>query len=490
MNPIASSSSAFDYRLVRLFVLMAIAWGLLGMLAGLWLVAVLRWPMLDPGLEWLSFGRLRPAHGLMMLYGFAVNALFAISLFVVQRTAQVRLANPLFSGLTFWGLQAVVLLGALSNVIGMGQGGQLFDLPWSLDLLLALVWLAWIRQMFATLGQRSQAPVYIANWFFIAFGVVVMVVQLVSSLALPINAGLLVSYPLFGGLADGFLQQWQIHTLTWCLLAGSYVGALYYLLPRQLKRPLYSQALAIAHFWALLPLSIWVGGSYLHWTPLPDWLGSIGTGFALMLMAATLAAPLNVGLTLRGRERSALGDPVLRFLLVGTAMLVLFSLLGTLYALRGFSSSGLEMGWAGLQIHSLGLGWSAMLAFAGFYYLLPRIWETRIQRPAWVKLHLTLSIAGMALYLVGHWLAALQQAEAQQRMDDYGNLMLGFTETLAVANTGNGLRLAGGAVLVLGMLVLLGNVLVTRARGVKDRRELEQLLEARSKARVTAEVRP
>lgn len=487
MNPIASSSSAFDYRLVRRFVLMAIAWGLLGMLAGLWLVAVLRWPMLDPGLEWLSFGRLRPAHGLMMLYGFAVNALFAISLFVVQRTAQVRLANPLFSGLTFWGLQAVVLLGALANIAGWGQGGLMFDLPWSLDLLLVLVWLAWIRQMFATLGQRSRAPVYIANWFFIAFGVVVMVVQLISSLALPINAGLLVSYPLFGGLPDGFLQQWQLHTLTWCLLAGSYVGALYYLLPRQLKRPLYSQALAIAHFWALLPLSIWLGGSYLHWTPLPDWLGSIGTGFALMLMAATLAGPLNAVLTLRGRERSALGDPVLRFLLVGTAMLVLFTLLGTLYALRGFSSSGLEMGWAGLQMHSLGLGWSAMLAFAGFYYLLPRIWETRVQRPAWVKLHLVLNIIGTGLYLAGQWLAALAQAEAQQRVDASGNLMLGFRETLAVVDRGNELRLIGAAVLLLGMLVLLANVLITRARGVKDSRELEQLLKARAKASLSGE---
>ena len=489
MNPVISSPSAFDYRLVRLFVLMAIAWGLLGIAAGLWLVAVLRWPTLDPGLEWLSFGRLRPAHGLMMLYGFAVNALFAISLFVVQRTAQVRLANPLFSGLTFWGLQTVVLLGALANVLGQAQGGLMFDLPWSLDLLLVLAWLAWIRQMFATLGQRSQAPVYIANWFFIAFGVVVMAVQLLSSLALPVSADLQVSYPLFGGLADGFLQQWQAHALTWCLLGGSYVGALYYLLPRQLKRPLYSQGLAIAHFWALLPVSIWVGGSYLHWTPLPDWLGSIGTGFALLLMVATLAGPLNAALTLRGcgRGRAVLGDPVLSFLLVGTAMLVLFTVLGTLFALRGYSRAGLEMGWSGLQLHSLGLGWSTMLAFAGVYYLLPRIWETRIQRPTWVKLHLILSVVGIGLYLAGQWLAALAQAEARQRSDSYGNLLLGFRETLSAADSGNDLRLIGGGVLLSGMLVLLANVLITRARGIKDSRELEEILKARSETRQASE---
>jgi len=313
--------------------------------------------------------------------------------------------------------------------------------------------------------------------------VVVMAVQLISSLALPINAGLLVSYPLFGGLSDGFLQQWQVHTLTLCLLAGSYVGALYYLLPRQLKRPLYSQSLAIAHFWALLPLSIWVGGSYLHWTPLPDWLGSIGTGFAMLLVAATLAGPLNAGLTLRGRERSALGDPILRFLLVGTAMLVLFTLLGGMYALRGYSSAGLEMSWAGLQLHSLGLGWSAMLAYAGFYYLLPRIWETRIQRPAWVTLHLLLSISGAGLYLAGQWWAALDRAEALQASDSHGNLLLGFRETLAAADDGNTLRLVGGGLLLLGMLVMLANVLITRARGVRDSHELEQILKARSAAR-------
>jgi len=477
-----SSSRAYDYRMVRQFLLMAVVWGLLGTLLGVWLTAWLQWPRLDPASELLSFGRLRPAHGLMMLYGFAVNALFAISLFIVQRTAQVRLAHPLFSGFAFWGLQAVVALGVLTNLIGLGQGGSLFDLPWGLDLLLVLVWLAWIQQMFATLGQRSRAPVYIANWFFVAFGVVVVAVQLISNLALPISSASLVSYPLFGGPAGALLQRWQLHTLTVCLLAGSYVGVLYYLLPRQLKRPLYSQSLAIAHFWALLPASVWIGGSYLHWSSFPDWLGSIGTGFSVLLVAATLAGPLNGVLTLRGRDRSALGDPILRFLLVAMAMLVLFTVIGGLYAFRNIGEDTLDMGWTGLQLHSLGLGWSAMLAFAGFYYLLPRVWETRIRHSRWVSLHLWLSVIGVALYLGGQWWGSLGQASALREVDGYGYLLYGFRDTLAAYDSANLLRMVGGGLFALGLLLLMINILATRAQGLRERRELEQLLSARAAA--------
>jgi len=479
MNTLHGSTPVYDYRIIRRFITMGLVWGLLGTLSGLWLVVGMRWPALVPDHPVFSFGRVVSVHALMLLYGFAVNLLFAISYFVVQRTAQLRLANGFYSALSLWGLQVVVLLGVVAGLLGLAGGGPAPTLPWMLDLLLVLVWLVWILQLFATLGQRSRAPVYIALWFFISFGVVLAAVQLLTSAALPVSLTGFSAYSLFGGAADALLQQWQWHTVTVALLIGAYTGAYYYVLPRQLGRPLYSQALAIASFWVLLLSSVWIGGSSPHWSALPDWVGSIGSGFTAVLVFAVLGAPLNGYRTLNGRTRIAARDPVIAFLVVAMLMLLVFAIIGGLFALRTFSAWALDMGWSGIRIHSLGLGWTAMVAFASIYHLLPRVWGAQTSRPGWVRIHLWLAVCGSGLYLAGQWLGGLGQARALGDWDPYGNLSYGFIETLTAWHNANLLRVIGGAIFAAGLMVMVANLWLTGAKAKHQQRELDQLLAAR-----------
>lgn len=480
MTAIHSSSSTYDYRLIRQFVGMALLWGLIGSLSGIYMIVGLRWPTLLPELQALSFGRLVPAHGLLMLYGFVVNLLFGIAYFVVQRTAQVRLANGFYSLVTLWGLQLVVVLGGAASLLGLGGGGQPLDLPWPLDLLLSLVWLAWIRQMFATLGQRARAPVFISLWFFIAFAVVTAAVMLLSSASLPLALTAVAAYPLFGGLLDQLLQQWQWHTLSYCLLVGTFTGAYYYVLPRQLGIPLYSQALAITNFWALLLVSVWVGGGYLHWTALPDWVGGVGAGFSVLMLVAVSAGPLNAYLSVNGRVLAAAKDPVIGFLLVATLFLLLFTLVGSLFASRAVAAWALDMGWRGIQLHSLGLGWTAMLGFAAVYHLVPRVWGAGISRPAWVRVHLWVALLGIACYLLGQWIGGLEQARAWAAMDEYGNLAHGFAETLASYHYSSLLRVIGAGGFLLGLVLMALNLWLTSVGALRQQRELDRILAARS----------
>lgn len=479
MTAIHSSSTTYDYRLIRQFIAMALLWGLAGTAAGIWLLVELRWPALLPAAPSLSFGRLVPAHGLMMTYGFAVNLLFAVAYFVVQRTAQVRLANGFYSVLTLWGLQLLVGAGVAAGLAGFGGGLQPLDLPWPLVILLTLVWLVWLRQMFATLGKRARAPVYISLWFFIAFAVVTAAVSLLGSVAWPVGPTTLVAYPLFGGKLALFLEQWQWQTLSYALLVGCFVGAYYYVVPRQLGIPLHSQALAIASFWALLLVCVWVGGPYLHWTDLPDWVGGVGAGFSLLLLVALVGAPLNAYLSIHGRVRAAARDPVIGFLLAATVMLLLFVAVAALFASRSFATLALDSGWRGIQLHALALGWAAMVGFGAVYHLVPRVWSHPVRRPAWIGLHLWVSLVGSGCYLLGQWFGGVGHANALAAVDEFGNLARPFGETLAGYRAGDLLRLAGAGAFLVGLSLMTLNLWLTTLSARRDRRELDRILAAR-----------
>ncbi|WP_027910390.1 cytochrome-c oxidase, cbb3-type subunit I [Pseudomonas sp. URMO17WK12:I4] len=455
MSP-ASSPAAYNYKVVRQFAVMTVVWGVVGMALGVFIAAQLVWPQLNFDLPWTSFGRLRPLHTNAVIFAFGGCALFATSYYVVQRTCQVRLASDRLAAFTFWGWQAVIVAAVISLPMGYTSSKEYAELEWPIDILLGIVWFAYIGVFFGTLFKRRTRHIYVANWFFGAFILVTGMLHLVNSAAVPVS--LFKSYSVYAGATDAMIQWWYGHNAVGFFLTTGFLGMMYYFVPKQANRPIYSYRLSIVHFWALITLYIWAGPHHLHYTALPDWAQSLGMVMSIILLAPSWGGMINGMMTLSGAWHKLRTDPILRFLVVSLAFYGMSTFEGPMMAIKTVNALSHYTDWTIGHVHAGALGWVAMITIGSLYHLIPRVFSReQMHSLAAIHLHFWLATIGTVLYIVAMWVNGITQGLMWRAVQEDGTLTYSFIESVAASHWGYVVRMIGGAIFFSGMLLMAWN---------------------------------
>ena len=455
MSP-ASSPAAYNYKVVRQFAVMTVVWGVVGMALGVFIAAQLVWPQLNLDLPWTSFGRLRPLHTNAVIFAFGGCALFATSYYVVQRTCQVRLVSDRLAAFTFWGWQAVIVGAVISLPLGYTSSKEYAELEWPIDILLGIVWFAYIGVFFGTLFKRRTRHIYVANWFFGAFILVTGMLHLVNSAAVPVS--LFKSYSVYAGATDAMIQWWYGHNAVGFFLTTGFLGMMYYFVPKQANRPIYSYRLSIVHFWALITLYIWAGPHHLHYTALPDWAQSLGMVMSIILLAPSWGGMINGMMTLSGAWHKLRTDPILRFLVVSLAFYGMSTFEGPMMAIKTVNALSHYTDWTIGHVHAGALGWVAMITFGSLYHLMPGVFgREQMHSLAAIHLHFWLATIGTVLYIVAMWVNGITQGLMWRAVHEDGTLTYSFIESVTASHWGYVVRMIGGAIFFAGMLLMAWN---------------------------------
>ena len=464
MSTSATQSGVYTDGVVRQFAFMTVVWGVVGMLVGVFIAAELAWPELNMGIPWLSYGRLRPLHTNAVIFAFGGCALFASSYYAVQRTSQVPLFAPALAKFTFWGWQLVILLAAISLPLGYTTGKEYAELEWPIDILITLVWVAYAVVFFGTVGTRKVKHIYVANWFFGAFILTVAVLHLVNSAEIP--AGFMKSYSAYAGVQDAMVQWWYGHNAVGFFLTAGFLGMMYYFVPKQAERPVYSYRLSIVHFWALIFTYMWAGPHHLHYTALPDWAQTLGMTFSIMLWMPSWGGMINGLMTLSGAWDKLRTDPVLRMMVVSVAFYGMSTFEGPMMSIKTVNALSHFTDWTVGHVHSGALGWVGLVSMGSIYYLVPRLYG----RPAMhsteaITLHFWLATVGIVLYIAAMWIAGVMQGLMWRALGEDGTLTYTFVESVKASYPFYGIRLIGGVLYFSGMVVMGWNVWKTVAAG-------------------------
>jgi cytochrome c oxidase cbb3-type subunit 1 len=455
---------AYDLRVVRQFSIMALVWGVVGMLVGVILAAQLIWPDLTYGIPWLGYGRLRPLHTNAVIFAFGGCALFATSYYCVQRTSGVSLFLPRLAGFTFWGWQLVILLAAITFPLGYTTAKEYAELEWPIDILIAVVWVAYAVVFFGTIAKRRTQHIYVANWFFGAFILTVAILHIVNSLEVPVAP--FKSYPIYAGAIDAMVQWWYAHSAVGFFLAAGLLGMLYHLRPKQAGRPIYSYRLSVVHFWALIGIYMWAGPHHLHYSAVPDWAQTLGMVFSLILWAPSWGGMINGIMTLSGAWEKLRTDPILRFMIVALSFYGMSTFEGPMMSIRSVNALTHDTDWTIGHVHSGSLGWVALISIGSLYFLIPRLYRrTEMYSTKLIGLHFWISTIGIVLYIASMWIAGLMQGLMWRAVNDDGTLTYTFVEALKATQPYYVGRLAGGVVFLSGMLVMAYNVFRTIRSG-------------------------
>ena len=454
----------YDDVPVRGFALATIVWGVVGMLVGVVIAAQLAWPELNFGVPWLSFGRLRPLHTNAVIFAFGGCALMATSFHVVQRTCQTPLFAPLLARFVFWGWQAVIVSAAISLPMGYTQGKEYAELEWPIDILITLVWVAYAIVFFGTVGRRKVRHIYVANWFFGAFILAVALLHVVNSAAIP--AGFMKSYSAYAGVQDAMVQWWYGHNAVGFFLTAGFLGMMYYYIPKQAERPVYSYRLSIVHFWALIFTYMWAGPHHLHYTALPDWAQSIGMLFSLILLAPSWGGMINGVMTLSGAWHKLRDDPILKFLIVALSFYGMSTFEGPMMAIKTVNALSHYTDWTVGHVHSGALGWVGFISMGSMYYLIPRMFgQTQMHSVRAIELHFWIATIGVVLYIAAMWIAGVMQGLMWRAVNPDGTLVYSFVEGVKATYPFYVVRLVGGVLYLVGMLIMAWNVVMTVSRG-------------------------
>ncbi len=457
----------YDYEIIKKFSVMAIVWAVVGMFVGVYIASELAWPFLNFDSPYFSFGRFRPVHTGAVIFGFGGSALFATSYYVVQRTCQTRLFAPGLATFTFWGWQAIIVLAALSYVTGYSQGREYAEMEWPIDLLIEIVWIAYMAVFIGTLMQRKQPHIYVANWFYLSFILVTALLHTFNNLAVPVGLFTLKSYSLFSGAQDAMTQWWYGHNAVGFFLTAAFLGMMYYFVPKHAGRPVYSYRLSIVHFWALSFMYMWVGTHHLHWTALPDWASTLGATFSIMLLLPSWGGMINGIMTLSGAWDKLRTDPIMRFMIVALSFYGMSTFEGPLMSLKDVNALSHYTDWTVGHVHSGALGWVAMIAFGSLYHMIPRLWNTEIYSVKLINAHFWLATIGVLLYITAMWISGISQGLMWRAFDDFGNLQYSFVESVAAMHPFYAMRAIGGMFFLTGMLLMAYNVFQTIRQGVR-----------------------
>jgi cytochrome c oxidase cbb3-type subunit 1 len=455
-------AASYNDTVVRQFSLAAVLWGVVGMLVGVFIAAQLAWPELNFGIPWLSYGRLRPLHTNAVIFAFGGCALMATSYWVVQRTSQVTLFMPRLASFTFWGYQAVIVAAAISLPLGYTQGKEYAELEWPIDILLTLVWVAYAIVFFGTVGTRKVKHIYVANWFYGSFILAVALLHLVNSAAIP--AGLMKSYSVYAGVQDAMVQWWYGHNAVGFFLTAGFLGMMYYFIPKQAERPVYSYRLSIVHFWALIFTYMWAGPHHLHYTALPDWAQSVGMLFSLILLAPSWGGMINGMMTLSGAWHKLRDDPILKFLIVSLSFYMMSTFEGPMMSIKTVNSLSHYTDWTIGPVHAGALGWVAMISIGSLYALMPRLLGLNgMYSTKWIDLHFWIHTLGVVFYIASMWIAGVMQGLMWRATNADGTLTYSFVESLNATYPYYLVRFGGGLLVLAGMGLMAVNTWKTFA---------------------------
>lgn len=458
----SETQSKYNYKVVRQFTVMSVIWGIVGMLVGVIIAAQLVWPELNLG--FLHFGRLRPLHTNAVIFAFGGCALMGTSFYVVQRTCHTRLFSDALAAFVFWGWQLVIVLAAITLPLGLTQGKEYAELEWPIDILIALVWVAYAIVFFGTIWKRKVTHIYVANWFYGSFILAVALLHIVNSAAIPVS--LLKSYSAYAGVQDAMIQWWYGHNAVGFFLTAGFLGMMYYFVPKQADRPVYSYRLSVVHFWALIFTYMWAGPHHLHYTALPDWTQSIGMIFSLILLAPSWGGMINGIMTLSGAWHKLRDDPILKFLITSLSFYGMSTFEGPMMSIKTVNALSHYTDWTVGHVHSGALGWVAMVSIGSIYYLLPRLFgKAEMHSVKLITVHFWVSTVGIVLYIASMWIAGVMQGLMWRQVNADGTLAYSFVESVKVSYPFWGIRLMGGVLFLSGMLIMAYNMFKTMAGG-------------------------
>ncbi|HGG59566.1 MAG TPA: cytochrome-c oxidase, cbb3-type subunit I [Gammaproteobacteria bacterium] len=474
-----SSNQQYNYEVIRKFSIAAIIWGVWGMSVGVYIAAELAFPLLNFDIPAITFGRFRPVHTTSVIFGFGGNALFATSYYVVQRTCQARLPSDFFANVTFVGWNLAIFLGVISYMAGYTQSREYAEFEWPIDILIAVVWVIYFWLYAGTMVRRSQPHIYVANWFYIAFILATALLHIFNNLAMPVGLFTLKSYSLFSGVQDAMTQWWYGHNAVGFFLTAAFLGMMYYFVPKQAGRPVYSYRLSIVHFWALIFLYMWVGTHHLHWTAIPDWTSTLAATFSILLLMPSWGGMINGIMTLSGAWDKLRSDPLMMFFITALAFYGMSTFEGPMMALKSVNALSHYTDWTIGHVHSGALGWVAMVSIGSFYHMVPRLYDAKLYSQRLVYIHFFLATFGILIYITAMWVSGIGQGLMLRAFDDYGNLAYTFVESVAFMHWPLVMRMIGGLFFVSGMLIMAFNIFMTIRTAKREAAELEALLAAK-----------
>ncbi len=459
------TQTTYNYRVVRQFAIMTVVWGIVGMLVGVYIAAELVWPALNFDIPWLTFSRLRPLHTNAVIFAFGGSALFATSYYVVQRTCQTRLFSDGLAGFTFWGWQLIIVLAAVTLPLGYTTSKEYAELEWPIDILIAVVWVVYAVVFFGTIAKRKVKHIYVANWFYAAFIIAVALLHIFNSMAMPVS--LLKSYSVYPGAIDAMVQWWYGHNAVGFFLTAAFLGMMYYFVPKQAGRPVYSYRLSVVHFWALIATYMWAGPHHLHYTALPDWTQSLGMVFSLILLAPSWGGMINGIMTLSGAWHKLRTDPILKFLIVSISFYGMSTFEGPMMSVKTVNALSHYTDWTIGHVHSGALGWVAMVSVGSLYYLIPRLFgKEQMYSSKLIEVHFWVTTIGVVLYIASMWMSGVMQGLMWRAVNEDGTLTYSFVESVAAMHPFYFVRFLGGSLVLSGMFIMAYNVWKTVA-GVK-----------------------
>ena len=450
-------TGTYNDKVVRQFAVATVLWGIVGMLVGVIIAAQLYWPTLFEGIPFLSYGRLRPLHTNAVIFAFGGCALFATSLQVVQRTCHTRLISDKLASFVFWGWQLIIVAAAITLPLGYTQGKEYAELSWPVDIAITVVWVAYAVLFFGTIAKRRVGHIYVANWFYGAYIIAVALLHIVNNLAIP--AGPLHSYPVYSGAVDAMVQWWYGHNAVGFFLTAGFLGIMYYYVPKQAGRPIYSYRLSIVHFWALIAVYMWAGPHHLHYTALPDWAQSLGMVFSLILLAPSWGGAINGIMTLSGVWHKLRTDPILKFLIVSLSFYMMSTFEGPMMSIKTVNSLSHYTDWTIGHVHSGALGWVAMISIGAIYAMLPRLFgQKSMYSTKLIDTHFWVHTIGVVFYIASMWIAGVMQGLMWRATNADGTLTYSFVESLNATYPYYLGRLIGGLLVLSGMLIMAWNV--------------------------------
>ncbi|SCW35536.1 cytochrome c oxidase cbb3-type subunit 1 [Sphingobium faniae] len=463
----------YDDDPIRWGILATIFWGIIGFLAGLFIALQLAFPALNLGTEFTTFGRLRPLHTSAVIFAFGGNVLIATSYYVVQRTCRARLAFPTLARFVFWGYQMFIVLAATGYVMGVTDSREYAEPEWYVDLWLTIIWIAYFVVFVGTLLKRNEPHIYVANWFYLSFIITIAMLHIVNNLAIPVSFFGSRSYSAFAGVQDALTQWWYGHNAVAFFLTTPFLAMMYYFVPKQAERPVYSYRLSIIHFWSLIFLYIWAGPHHLHYTALPDWAQTLGMVFSVVLWMPSWGGMINGLMTLNGAWDKVRTDPIIRMMVLALAFYGMATFEGPMLSIKAVNSLSHYTEWTVGHVHAGALGWNGMISFAAIYFLVPRLWgRERLYSLRMVNWHFWLATLGIVLYAASMWVAGIMQGLMWREYGADGYLVYAFSEVVSAMFPYYVMRSLGGALFLAGAVVMVWNVWQTIAGRQREERPM------------------
>ncbi|MGB7335436.1 MAG: cytochrome-c oxidase, cbb3-type subunit I [Salaquimonas sp.] len=454
-------TSGYMDGVVRYGVIATTFWGIAGFLIGVLVASQLAWPELNFG-PYFNFGRLRPLHTSAVIFAFGGNALIATSFYIVQRTSRARLFGGNLAWFVFWGYQLFIVMAATGYLLGITQAREYAEPEWYVDIWLTLVWVAYLVVFLGTIVKRKEPHIYVANWFFLSFIVTVAMLHLVNNMAIPVSFLGIKSYSAFAGVQDALTQWWYGHNAVGFFLTAGFLGMMYYFIPKQAERPVYSYRLSIVHFWGLIFLYIWAGPHHLHYTALPDWAQTLGMVFSIMLWMPSWGGMINGLMTLSGAWDKLRTDPILRMLVISVAFYGMSTFEGPMMSIKAVNSLSHYTDWTIGHVHSGALGWNGMISFGALYFLVPKLWNRqRLYSLRLVNWHFWLATLGIVVYAAVMWVSGIMQGLMWRETDPQGYLVYSFVESTQAMYPYYVLRVVGGLMYLSGALIMAYNIYMT-----------------------------